>query len=71
MDIVEFTKDWARRDLTEYEIGRLRFLDKCRVEFRTPVLVSADKEAKTFLIQAMGAYMRYLETSNMRGVLKS
>lgn len=69
MNIIEFTKKWAKRELTDYEVDRLNFLDKCRREFRTPVLVSADPVAKTFLMQATGAYMRHLDDTNARGVL--
>ena len=61
MNVVEFAEDWAKRDLTVYEISRLQFLDECRRECRTPALVSADKETKSFLIKVMGAYMHYLE----------
>ena len=69
MNIVEFAKDWAKRELTEYEIARLEFLDKCRRDFRTPVLVSASSENKSFLLKAMGAYMHYLDDTTAGGVL--
>ena len=69
MDIIEFVKDWANRELTDYEIDRLNFLDKCRTEFRTPVLVSASADSRAFLTKAMGAYMNYLDDANARGVL--
>lgn len=69
MDIIKFVKGWANRELTDYEIARLEFLDKCRREFRTPVLVSANHESKAFLLQAMSAYMKYLDDINTRGVL--
>lgn len=69
MNVIEFVKGWAKRDLTDYEIARLEFLDKCRRDLRTPVLVSASAESKSFLMKAMGAYMNYLDDTNTRGVL--
>lgn len=61
MNIIEFATMYADRELDDYEVARLEFLDKCRKENRSPVVVSFDHKYREFLTEVCTAYYKYLK----------
>lgn len=61
MNIIEFATMYADRELADYEVARLEFLDKCRKEDRHPVVVSFVPKTRAFLTEVCTAYYKHLK----------